>query len=437
MSFLWLNETLICIDDLERKASSLSIKDVLGLVSLLKEQKKCKIVLLLNDGEDGLDDYIKYREKVIDIELQFTPTAKECAAIAFDDRDPAIALLSEFTQKLDIRNIRILKKIERLIKLVTPIIQNFEQDLISQVIQSLTLFSWCYYCSKDEKDIPPLDYVAKPGYGFWGIGDKELQYEQHTKWNSLLRNYGYYQLDELDLILADSVHNGYFDKSKLLDEATKKNQMIIASKSQNSLSKAWDLYHDSFDNNQNDVIDHFLTCFMANLEYINLNDLNSIVFLLREFKEDQKASNLIDVFIENKISNIHLFDLKTNIRFGDIQDTEIIDKFSRIFYDNFIPKTVTQVLSDIAGKNGWEQEDIDVLANTSIDQYYDIFKPLRGEDTYNYINTCLQFGRFSNASEQHKKISDNATEALKRIGSESLINRLRIRRFGVEIDNKD
>ncbi|WP_164465127.1 hypothetical protein [Aeromonas dhakensis] len=40
VSFLSLNNILICIDDLERKGKSLDIKDVLGLVSLLKEQKK-------------------------------------------------------------------------------------------------------------------------------------------------------------------------------------------------------------------------------------------------------------------------------------------------------------------------------------------------------------------------------------------------------------
>ena len=200
LSFLWLNETLICIDDLERKGSSLSIKDVLGLVSLLKEQKKCKIVLLLNDGEDGLDDYAKYREEVIDIELQFDPTAKECAAIAFDVKDPVITLLSEFTQKLDIRNIRILKKIERLVKLVVPVLQGFEHDLVSLVVQSLTLFSWCYYCGKDRKDIPPLDYVAKLGYTPWATSDEQLQDEEHTKWNLLLKNYGYYQTDDPDCL---------------------------------------------------------------------------------------------------------------------------------------------------------------------------------------------------------------------------------------------
>jgi hypothetical protein len=72
-AFLTLNKTIICIDDLERVGKGLEIKDVLGLVSLLKEQKKCKIVLLLNDGEEGLGDYEKYREKVIDFELEFSP----------------------------------------------------------------------------------------------------------------------------------------------------------------------------------------------------------------------------------------------------------------------------------------------------------------------------------------------------------------------------
>ena len=74
LSFFSLNKTLICIDDLERAGSGLEIKDILGLVSLLKEQKKCKVVILFNDNKNGLDSYREYREKVIDIELKFSPT---------------------------------------------------------------------------------------------------------------------------------------------------------------------------------------------------------------------------------------------------------------------------------------------------------------------------------------------------------------------------
>src|SRR5690606_13490472 len=40
---------LICIDDLERKEDSISGSSVLGLISQLKEEKSCKIVLIYND----------------------------------------------------------------------------------------------------------------------------------------------------------------------------------------------------------------------------------------------------------------------------------------------------------------------------------------------------------------------------------------------------
>lgn len=39
LAFMNLSKSIICIDDLERKGAGLSLKDVLGLVSLLKEHK--------------------------------------------------------------------------------------------------------------------------------------------------------------------------------------------------------------------------------------------------------------------------------------------------------------------------------------------------------------------------------------------------------------
>ena len=64
ISFLSVNKTLICIDDIERKGKNIEIKDVLGLVSLLKEQKDCKIILILNEDEIS-DGYLMFCEKVI------------------------------------------------------------------------------------------------------------------------------------------------------------------------------------------------------------------------------------------------------------------------------------------------------------------------------------------------------------------------------------
>ena len=49
--FFCCRNQIVCIDDLERSGADLNIKDVFGLVSYLKEQRGCKVVLLLNDEE--------------------------------------------------------------------------------------------------------------------------------------------------------------------------------------------------------------------------------------------------------------------------------------------------------------------------------------------------------------------------------------------------
>jgi hypothetical protein len=46
--FSSVKETIVCIADIERRGNSLGDQEVLGLVSALKEQKKCKVVLILN-----------------------------------------------------------------------------------------------------------------------------------------------------------------------------------------------------------------------------------------------------------------------------------------------------------------------------------------------------------------------------------------------------
>lgn len=180
ISFLSLNNCLICIDDLERRGDRLEVKDILGLLSLLKEQRKCKIVLLLNDGEEGLEDYDKYREKVIDIELKFAPSALECAEIAFSNQTPKYSKLRELTASLAIRNIRVLKKIERLIKLSEPLTKNFEKELEDSVMHSLVLFTWSHFSSMSNEDIPTLDFISEKGYMHLRSDEGEVS-EKHKK----------------------------------------------------------------------------------------------------------------------------------------------------------------------------------------------------------------------------------------------------------------
>jgi len=432
LSFMSLNKSIICIDDLERRGSNLAIKDVLGLVSQLKEQKGCKIALLLNDNESGLDEFNKYREKVIDIELQFSPTAKECSEIAYEPTNQQTELLPMFTEKLNIRNIRILKKIERLVMLASPLIQGFEPEIKQQVSHSLVLFSWCFYSSAE--GAPPIEMVTNLGYSSWGIGDKKEESEEIKKWKSDINEYGYQLTDAFDLVLANAVKTGFFIEDEFDYAAKIANKQFIASKSDGSYTKAWNLYHDSFDDNKDDVINNLYENFKINVLQVSLLNLNGTVNLFKELGESSKATELIDYYIEKRKSETQLFNLDESNVFGDVLDAEIIEKFKIVYAEVEVSETAIQVLKRISGNSGWNQKDEIVLVNTSVDEYFHIFKNEKSEQLSSLIRTCLKFGQFSNSTDQQKQIAQLAINALKRIATESPLNRLRVKKFGIEID---
>lgn len=434
ISFLSLNKTLICIDDLERKGKGLEIKDVMGLVSLLKEQKDCKVVLLLNDGEDGLDDYEKYREKVIDIELAFEPNPEECAEIAYSEQTPYCSRLRELTTNLAIRNIRILKKVERLAALALPLAKEFEPEISDQVLHSLVLYAWSYFCSTSNEEIPPLEFITSKGYALLGIGDEEVS-EQQKRWQTTLQAYGYQLTDELDILLSEAVKTGYFVEDEFKEKAANKNQQIIASKSEGSFSNAWRLFHDTFNDNGDEVVNGLYESFKENCKYITPTNLNGTVSLFRELGEEEKASEIIDIYIENRKDETELFNMEENNFFGDIKDQEVIDKFNDTYNQSVTTETAKQILERIARKNGWNQGDEIVLANTSVDDYYDLFKTESGRHLSSFVTTCLKFDQFGNASGQQKEIARRSTEALKRIASESEINKRRVKKFGVNLED--
>lgn len=400
ISFLSLSNSLVCIDDLERRGSGLSMKDTLGLVSQLKEQKKCKIVLLLNDKEEGLEDYKKYREKVIDVELNFEPTSLESAEIAFNVDMESGEALSVLTQKLDIKNIRVLKKIERLVNLALPLATEYEPEIAYQVRHSLILFSWCYYCSADGAQ--SLEFVTNLGYDIWGLGEEKEDDEEKKVWKNLVSSYEYQHTDELDLVLADAVRAGYIEKERFRHEASKKNDQIRASKSQGSFSKTWRLYHDSFDDNEEEVIAKLYESFKKNVKNITPTNLNGTVRLFRELGEEDKASEIIDFYIQQRKTEKELFNMKEINFFGDIRDEEILDKFNGEYQASATVESASDVLKRIAGKDSWNQKDEVVLANTSVEEYYQLFKNERGDHLSSYINTCLKFGQFGDVSDQQK-----------------------------------
>ncbi|EGK8129948.1 AAA family ATPase, partial [Campylobacter lari] len=95
---------IVCFDNIERRSDNLSLKEILGLVNLLKEEKECNVVVIFHEEELKEQDnnlaknnkeeqtkqynsknwYQIYKEKVIDCEITIKNNDEVAKAIIKD-----------------------------------------------------------------------------------------------------------------------------------------------------------------------------------------------------------------------------------------------------------------------------------------------------------------------------------------------------------------
>src|ERR1044072_3032613 len=260
--FRFIKDTLICFDDFERRGNGLGIKDVLGLASQLKEQRGCKIIFIINEGvllQEEKEEFKRHSEKIVDLELEFSPEPEEVFNIVFLVSNPYYELIKTCCTKLGIKNIRILQRIRRFIEDLSPHFNEIAISVAENIIGSLILFVWCYY--QKDKGAPPLSYVVNYKHYERLIPElKKEETEEEKQWSDILYSYGYSHTDDLDHQIARFVEKGYYDVI-LAEQVEIKNKEAHKQQGQDSFKKVWDLYHDSFDDNEEEFLNELVTSF--------------------------------------------------------------------------------------------------------------------------------------------------------------------------------
>lgn len=441
VAFLSIQNTIICIDDFERKSENLREKDVLGLVSFLKEQRDCKIVLIFdekyleNDRDEDHNifkegDYKIFKEKVIDVEVSFDPTPTEVAELVFPLESYNERKLKERSVSLGINNIRILKRIKTISDKVTPFLVGMEEEVHYQALHTLTLLTWCYY-SRDPST-PSFEYVTSTGIDYFHLHDREKS-DQESQWDKILTEYEFRLADDFDLTLASVIKSGYVrDKEELISTAGKANEEAIARKADRSLEEAWSLFHDTFDNNEEDLVSALKSEVDRHARYISPLNLNGTVKLLRALDRDELASTIIDTYIEKNRNHQKKFDVEQSPFSHEIDDAEVNEKLLSALNEVKSQRSLDDVIKSISGKDSWNRSDEAVLLNAKEDDYYEFFKRNDGKNLKTYVRACLNFGQFGNATDEQKQIAANAKAALRRIGGESRVNEIRLQRYGID-----
>ena len=431
--FLSVKNTVVCIDDVERRGKGLDVRDIMGLASNLKEHKGCKVVLILNDDalEQDKKEFDTYYEKVVDSTLKFAPTPEESARIALTGQSEAEQLLSTHCMTLGISNIRLIKKIERAVRKIEPMLKPYDPEIFKQAIHSLALFGWSLY---EPNKAPSVEYLKGHNSAQYFLEKKKGNIpEKEAAWNALLGAYSFSSMDEFDLVLLQGMRDGYFDAKAVEKHAAELDRTSEAARLNNSFTEAWNLFHDSFENNERDVVDAITASFRKNVRNISLTNLNGTVSLLKDLGRDSQASEIIQYYVENHGSEKRAFDLD-NFAFRDsVTDPGVISAVSQKFASFADNRNPTETLLGIT--NGWSPQDMTFLSGLRTEDYYAIFKKSTGDKLRKLISNSLQFDAIGNASEPMKEISRKAKEALKRIGQESRINARRVAKYGIHIED--
>ncbi|MCJ0884309.1 KAP family NTPase [Vibrio sp. CCB-PB317] len=421
-----LNNTIVCFDDLERHSDSLSLRDILGMASHLKEEGSCKIVILLNENGDKerLSEYFQYYEKVVDCQLSFNPTANECFDLAIS-KQKKYELIRKCCINLEIKNIRVLKKIERHVQELLKHLSSYDEAIVNEVISSVIAISWCYYChSSDKHHIPSFEFITKKDRVFGLYGGMEDN--GNKQWSQKLNQYGYKYTGELDLLVADCIIQGYVDEKKLKLLCTLKQDEISNQSKNRKLEEAWELFHDSFEDNTEAVISSMRQALDELVCDISSSQYGQGVALIRKLGGEQTANQLIAHYIDSHKNEYQRFNLSDDSfnPFG-VHDEVFSKKLKEAFEQHRKDAEPIDILERRRGGNSYDSSEAEVLGKVPKEKLKEMVKSFRGKDLEDYVRVLIMMGG------SNQKLQDNINKILQEIGNENKINEARLAKFGI------
>lgn len=216
-----LRQKVIVLDDIERKHNNLNIDEVLGFIDDFTQQHGSRFVLILNSDQlDKRGVWDTLREKVVDQELRLTTSSVEAFDIAVG-LVPTIYVehIRAAVETCELTNIRIVRKIIKVVNRVVGDHQGLSDAVLSRVIPSTVLLSAIHY--KGIEDGPDFDFVLAQGSTRgWNLflDKKEAETEESkrkSKWNLLMTKLGILGCDEFELLIVEFLQSGLFDVSKV------------------------------------------------------------------------------------------------------------------------------------------------------------------------------------------------------------------------------
>ncbi len=436
LSFATVRNAVICLDDLERASDTLSLADVLGLASFLKEERHCRILLISNQKKlkgGAKDELSTYLEKVVEEVVDFAPTPEEACVIALGaEPTEAHRILKERLIRLGVSNIRVITRLGALANDLATIVSDLHPHVLVDAVNTLALFGVAHFMPS--KDFPTTEYLLE--YSSCNLAkyfskkkNEEAQTEEEKRasdWDALIAEYGYGETRSLDKEIYASIASGFFRDRAVRSLSEELSQRIEVGGRRESFDDAiYSFWWGVGDSKR--ARDHLLDTTKAALGSVNASEIHGVYEVLLDLEGRDAATQLLEQFIGANQGRREAFLLSdhSGYKYDDTFRAVLEAEAARLE----APVDLAKTLDSINFNRGWDPEDLTRIAEA---EFGDIVALLTGSDDHRLfarrLTTLLKFGERGRTAEE-KKVREQTVAWLKAFAATDPISALRVRRF--------
>lgn len=224
-----LNNYLICLDDIERKEDSLTLRQIMGFIDEISKRKNCKVIIILNDktlSQRDLEEFNKYREKVVDLEIEYQPSIRDNLLKVFDSDYLFFEDFLNVFQILTVSNIRIFKKFKWSVDKIRHFINTAEPGLKKQVLTRLAVFCWGFFNSESTLSLSFISNSIEQTTWLSVLSEREENQNwtgEEKQWNYIASALGIFPSNYDDYLIS-MLTDGYLNEEDFKEEINKANQ---------------------------------------------------------------------------------------------------------------------------------------------------------------------------------------------------------------------
>lgn len=427
--YLTIKEQIICIDDIERAGVGLDTKNILGIVSYLKEEKSCKVAILLNSDELGgtnKTDFVEQLEKVADTVIEFSPTSRDCADLAIPEATEVSAWVKENTSKLGITNLRVIRRINDVSTRIYQILSEFPRDVKYEALHTAAVAAYAKYLPKEA---PPLGLIKDYNSFSRVMRGSKSNDEQEARHMKILQDYNYATTSELDILVIQSIEKGYYDLEALKGSALQLSKEVEKRGKENDFDRAWELFHGGFSTNDDEVLDAIFASIKTCCDAISPLNLNGAVVFLKSFGRADQAKEALDFYVSNRTGSADFWDPEHAFLGTRDVDPAVSEAFHKKYIAHLPVLDTREVLMRIGREDAWGTRDRTHLSNVSPKEYYSVFNAVNGRDFRSLMKGAASFVNLDSEHPEDIKIASAMKEALVQISLEGKMNERRVSRF--------